>query len=184
MTALDVAIDLLGKGEQGGNNRGPFVEMVFRGARKRGAWCAPFIAWCLEESGTVPILSDRERRGAKRLARNVADHGRWVIPPGQMPDLLAVAQLPVPGDIIAWHRTSIPRDWRGHIGIVEEFDYANGRMLTIEGNVGRFPAQVGRRYYRRVQWQHRLYGIARPSALTVVCPSTARIEHVAFAAPQ
>lgn len=146
--ALVLADLFIGMGEAGSNNRGPFVESCFRGVRKRGNWCAAFVALVLEEAGAIPRLRDRDRRGVKRLAKVIAKLGRRV-------------DTPVPGAVIAWHRFGV-RDWRGHIELCEEYDQTTDTLTTIAGNVGRFPAQVQRRVYPAGLWRRRLYMMAIP----------------------
>lgn len=174
---LDFAAAEVGKGEEGANNAGPYVESLHRGARASGNWCAAFVAHCLEAVSVCPPIPDRKRRGAKALAKYVAEElstGLWVARPryGRAPTLL---DHPLPGDIIAWHRSpgasgwqDLWRDWRGHVGLVEDVRLVPGgecEIATIEGNVGRFPATVRRRTYSERAWTRRLYGIARLEAL-------------------
>ena len=154
-TALTVAREWIGKGEEGGNNSGPFVEWLhgkeYDGdPDDDGNWCAAFVSACFEEAGkrlsiTMPF---QRTGGAKALYRRVGKAGRFV----QAPDIQ-------PGDVIAWDRGT-PGDWRGHVGIVERYEADTGLLHTIEGNVGRYPAKVRRRVHDMGN-PDRLEGISR-----------------------
>ncbi len=149
--ALDVAIENIGNGEEGGNNSGPFVEMlkgkVWDGDNDDdGAWCADFVGWCIEQASDrlgvdMPI---QRSGGAKRLFRNIKMAGSEV-------------SNPQPGDVVCWDRGN-PGSWMGHIGFVEK--YEDGILHTVEGNVGRYPAKV-RRFMHDVLKDTRLIGFAR-----------------------
>ena len=180
MTQLQRLVDFakgeVGKGEAGANNAGPYIESLHRGARASGNWCAAFVAHCLESVAICPPIPDRQRRGAKGLVKYLATElttGTWVARPnvGRAPTLL---RQPLPGDVIAWHRSPTAttwreywRDWRGHVGLVVDGDLYEGKqaLVTIEGNTGPFPAVVRHRIYGPDDWQRRLYGIARLEAL-------------------
>ena len=156
--ALTVARSCLGKGEEGGNNSGEFVEMLHQ---KRfdgnddddGAWCAAFMSHCFEEASEqlgeeMPFLRSG---GAKRLFKNACAAGR-LIESGQE----AIERSVMPGDLVCWHRGD-PSSWTGHIGIVERVE--PGVFWTIEGNVGRFPAKVRR--FKHTFDESNLIGFAR-----------------------
>lgn len=121
---VKIAQGELGKGEQGGDNRGVSVRKYTRG--KEVAWCAGFVSWVLQKSGRgkTYILSAREYW-------NIHKNNR--------------VQTPRPGDVIVLYRGS-RRDFTGHVGIVERVE--GKKIFTIEGNVGSFPAKV-----KRVQYQ-------------------------------
>lgn len=165
--SLDVATRLLGQGETGANNAGRFVERLFRGARRRGNWCAVFVAYCLEESNTVPLMTDKERRGAKGLTRRLGKRYKWVFEPRRLSSPVAIGS-PKPGDVVAWHRgpgsswRDWARNWRGHVEIITCYDRTTDTVSTIAGNSGRFPAVVKRRTHKAGRWRRKLYGIARP----------------------
>ena len=170
---LDFATGLIGRGEEGGNNRGPFIEELNRGRRRAGNWCAVFVAYCLEEVHVVPWIPDRNRRGAKALAKYLATavtSSEWVVEPrwGRSP---AHHDTPRPGDVIAWHRgpgttwRDLFRDWRGHVELVTSYDAGSDTVETIAGNVGRYPAVVRHRIHANGSWRRKLYGVARLGAL-------------------
>lgn len=146
---LEVAISQLGRGEQGGNNSGTWVEMyhgkTFDGDDDDdGAWCAAFVSWCCEQvyGDEMPF---RRSGGAKRLFRQIGGSGSFI-------------DIPDAGDVVCWDRGK-PGSWQGHIGIVEK--YENGILYTIEGNVGRFPAKVRRFKHNLENDKRRLEGFAR-----------------------
>jgi hypothetical protein len=156
--ALRVAVDNLGQGEVGGNNSGPFVEMLhgkkYDGdSDDDGAWCAAFMSFCFESAadGLGVELPFLRSGGAKRLYRNASNAGRSVEP--SVPGFENSAQ---PGDLVCWHRGD-PTGWQGHIGIVERVE--GSTFHTIEGNVGRYPSKVRR--FRHSIDDPRLIGFAR-----------------------
>jgi len=151
ITALEVAVENLGKGEEGGNNSGEFVEMLHNknydgDPDDDGAWCAAFVSFCFETACSRLGIDMPFRRstGAKSLYRKIGAAGEFV-------------QVPEPGDVVCWDR-GVKGSWQGHIGIVEKCE--NGILYTVEGNVGRFPSVV-RRFAHNLDLQPRLEGFAR-----------------------
>ena len=150
-TALEVAIENIGKGEEGGNNSGEFVEMLHQrdydgDPDDDGAWCASFVSWCFEQASkelNVDMPFQRSS-GAKSLYRKIGASGEFV-------------DSPEPGDVVCWDR-GVKGSWQGHIGIVEKCE--NGILHTIEGNVGRYPSVVSR-FVHNLDLQPRLEGFAR-----------------------
>lgn len=121
---VEIARSQLGKGEEGGNNHGVSVRKYTRGSEV--AWCAGFVSWVLQESGHQQkyLLSAREYWAHYKTHRT---------------------KNPRPGDIICFYRGS--RGNRlGHVGIIEEVK--GFKIITIEGNVGKYPAKV-----KRVEYQ-------------------------------
>ncbi len=153
--ALAVAIENIGKGEEGGNNSGPFVEMLhgkeYDGDPDNdGSWCAAFVSWCFEQAcqGSGSEMPFVRSVGAKRLFQRIGDAGEKV----HLPFLQ-------PGDVVCWDRGQ-PGSWQGHIGFVEFLE--DGSILhTVEGNVGRFPAKVRRFVHDLDNPESRLQGFAR-----------------------
>lgn len=156
--AVQVAIEELGNGEEGKNNAGPHVERYRRERGPRGAWCAAFTSYCFEEAWArihslsgwhmVPLSLRRKvpaqrSHGAKRFFKNVAKAGARVESPSR-------------GDLVLWDRGR-NGDWRGHVGIVDVVD--RDTFLSIEGNVGLYPAVVRRRMHHIKE--PRLIGFAR-----------------------
>ncbi len=154
-SALAIAVENIGKGEEGGNNSGPYVEMLhgkeYDGDPDNdGSWCASFVSWCFEQACRQSGIQMpfRSSAGAKRLFRNIIAAGRQVYPPYLQP-----------GDIVCWDRGK-PGSWQGHIGFVE-FIEDGGILHTVEGNVGRFPAKVRRFIHDLDSPESRLEGFAR-----------------------
>lgn len=123
LTALEVAIDEIGKGETA-NNCGPDV------ARYCGCegvnWCAGFVGHCYEVAAErlgIPLPFKRSL-GAKKLGKNVGAVGRVFTDPteGQ------------PGDLVIWHRGA-QGSWAGHVGILQRVHEGNA-ITVIEGNSG------------------------------------------------
>mgnify|MGYP003153781975 FL=1 len=150
LAALEVAIEEIGLGEEGGNNSGPHVAKYKLqeddGPDDDGAWCAAFISWCIEEAcrRLGVEMPFKRSQGAKRLFKNAGNAGSFT-------------STPRPGDLICWDRGT-PGSWQGHIGIVEKID--GSIVHTVEGNVGRYPSVV-RRFMHDLDRQSRLEGFAR-----------------------
>jgi hypothetical protein len=127
--ALTCAIDELkaGAGEEGGNNRGPWVKKYLTpaGLPEGNAWCASFVSWCyLQASG-----GDKNEMpfdycpGARALLQELKNKGM-----GYRPNK---GYQPQPGDIVVWWREKL-EGWMGHVGLVHQLN--NGMLYTIEGN--------------------------------------------------
>ncbi len=151
LLALSIAIDNIGNGEEGGNNSGPFVEMLHRkkwdgNDDDDGSWCAAFVSWCFEEACRRLDLDMPFKRsgGAKRLWKNIVEAGSGPV-------------NPAPGDVVCWDRGK-KGSWQGHIGFVEKFE--DGIIYTVEGNVGAYPSKV-RRFMHDLSRQGRLEGFGR-----------------------
>ena len=160
IAALEIAIENIGNGEEGGNNSGGFVEMLhgknYDGdPDDDGSWCAAFISHCFEIAcGRLGVLMPFKRSGgAKRLYRNIGDAGEFINS--------EFIEEPRPGDVVCWDR-GVKGSWQGHIGIVEKCE--NGILYTVEGNVGRYPSVV-QRFSHNLDLQPRLEGFARCSLI-------------------
>ncbi|MES2707207.1 MAG: glycoside hydrolase domain-containing protein [Verrucomicrobiota bacterium] len=111
-----------GRGESGGNNRGPDVEKYLHGLVDMPAnWCAGFVCWCLDASGGMPF---NYTVGARSILSRARSAGLTTFT-----DPLATA--PLPGDIVVWWRVRLS-SWEGHTGYVHHVE--GGRIYTIEGN--------------------------------------------------
>lgn len=148
--AVRVALGEIGKGEEGGNNRGPNVERYRRGSRVKakrydgdGAWCAAFVSYCFAQGALPDDLPFKPSWGAKRLYKNIGRAGEF-------------AKMPQVGDVACWDRGA-RGSWQGHIGIVVSVDGVE--FVTVEGNRGRFPSRV--RKYDHDVGEGRLVGFAR-----------------------
>lgn len=145
--ALDFALDSLGLGEEGGNNRGPHVK---RWCRKEGSpWCAGFVATnLLDAAVNLKMPLPKYATGAKRLAEGLLTY------PGAKK--VGVDEL-FPGDIALYRRGG--NSANGHIGHVllrSDLGYVN-----IEGNVGPIPAVVQPIFHYYTD-KNFLYGVRLP----------------------
>ena len=114
---LSVAQSEIGHGEYWGNNRGPYVRQYLNG-RENLPWCAGFVSYCLKKSGSdLPYLLQ---------AKSFIGYGRCV----------CIAELKK-GDLVIFNRKG-----GGHVGIVETIN--KNSFISIEGNVGKYPAKVKR----------------------------------------
>jgi uncharacterized protein (TIGR02594 family) len=117
ITLLKVAQTEIGHGEISGNNRGQYVRQYLNG-RENLPWCAGFVSYCLRKSGISVEYTLRAKDFlalGKRISRNAIK----------------------PGDIVVFTRKG-----GGHTGIVEQV--FKDRFISIEGNVGDYPAKVKR----------------------------------------
>lgn len=118
---LEIARSQIGQGEIGGDNKGNIVKKYTRG--QEVAWCSAFVSWTLQKAGkNTPYMLQ---------ARNYLKVGKAVT-------------NPAPGDIIVFKR-GIGN--QGHVGIIEKV--TKNQIVTIEGNVGKYPAKVKRITYKR-----------------------------------
>ncbi len=122
--ALRAAIGELkaGAGEEGGNNRGPWVRTYLNGLAPEGSsWCAAFVSWCFAQGGAP--MPFRYTVGARDLLSQCKRKG-WAHLPGE-------GYEPQPGDVVVWWRVRAA-GWQGHAGLVHHT--AHGLLYTIEGN--------------------------------------------------
>ncbi len=159
--ALEIAISEKGKGEKGGNNRGPDVDRYRAGARVggiggSGAWCAAFVSYCLRWAAAELRISlpFETSAGAKRLIKNVRDSaGAEVMNVNAWCNTLH----PLPGALVCWHRgilSPLGWGWQGHIGFLKRWEADGDRLVTIEGNRGPL---VGEYAYPNGLWRKRLF---------------------------
>jgi hypothetical protein len=128
--SLAIAIAEIGKGERGGDNRGPDVERYIAPARPPQNWCAGFVGWCYEQAAAELgiALPFQRSLGAKRLGRNVGAVGRTFTDPA----------LAKPGDLMVFSRGA-KGSWMGHVAMVEDIGKPAGMLsvvYTVEGNSG------------------------------------------------
>lgn len=127
--ALSAAIGELkaNAGEEGGNNRGPFVRKYLApaGAPEGSSWCASFVSWCYMQGagGDASAMPFAYSASARALLAEFKSKG-WSSAPGS-------DYLPVPGDIVVWWRVALA-GWEGHVGLVHSVK--DGMLYTIEGN--------------------------------------------------
>jgi hypothetical protein len=127
--ALDVMTGWEGKGEEGGNNRGPWIEKW--SGKKKANWCAAIIGAAFQQAAAqleMPLPFEFSL-GAKRLGKNIGNAGSFV-----------EIDFLIPGDVIVLHRG--PRGaWTGHIRLFHSYDITNPDLLRYyAGNEGRYPA--------------------------------------------
>lgn len=127
-SALQFAIAELnaGAGEEGGNNKGPWVRKYLQpcGLGEGNSWCAAFISWCFLQAagGNRKDMPFKYSAGARNIYNQLKKSG-WVYDTS--------LSLPEPGDIVTWWRVSLASGF-GHIGIVHH--YSDGFLYTLEGN--------------------------------------------------
>lgn len=150
-----------GYGEEGANNSGPWILKIMRGIS--GAWCTGWVCdviprawskWLWQfggENGVAPkIWLPTYTRSARNLFNQFDKAGKLV-------------EIPQPGDIVFMSRKGAP--WMGHCGIVEAVNLLNfayiRQIVTIEGNLGPYPAKLKRRSYRDYMAVPQLLGYGR-----------------------
>ena len=123
---MDLAISFIGKGEEGSNNSGEFIDMIFRRKNVSSNWCAAFVSYCFEEAYAKPDKKMPFARSgsAKKLYKNIGKYGEFT-------------KTPKPGGVACWDRGK-PGSWQGHIGIIESYDSTTKSFVCIEGNTGRY----------------------------------------------
>ena len=116
-TPLSIAQSQIGLGEIGGNNRGIYVRQYLNG-QENLPWCAGFISYCFKQvKYNLPYFL---------RAKSYLNYG----------EKIKKWQLSI-GDIVIFNRKG-----GGHIGIIERI--VNNGFVSIEGNVGNYPAKVKR----------------------------------------
>ncbi len=117
---VSIAQSQIGLGEIGGNNQGKHIRQYLNG-QENLPWCAGFVSYCIRKAGIKTVYTLRARDYLK-LGQRVSN--------------------PKPGDLIIFSRKG-----GGHIGIIEKV--IKDKIITIEGNVGKYPAVVKRIIYNR-----------------------------------
>jgi len=115
---VDIARAEIGHGEQGDNNKGKYVKEYLRGQEDL-PWCAGFVSYC-----------------AKKAGYNL----RYTLRAKDFLKLGIQVSRPKSGDLIVFSRKG-----GGHVGIVSGV-YGNN-IITIEGNLGKYPAKVKECHY-------------------------------------
>jgi len=114
---VSIAQSQIGMGEIGGNNKGIYVRQYLNG-QEGLPWCAGFVSYCIKKAGyDLPYLLR-----AKSYLKYGQKVERWNLRPG---------------DLVVFSR-----EGGGHIGIVDSV--VNNGFVSIEGNVGKYPARVKR----------------------------------------
>ena len=137
-TALvEIAAREVGVREEGGNNRGPRVEIYQATTWVPGTgwpWCAAFCSWVLRAAlitiGVPPARTDAWR------CRDASAFG-WITWAQRAPGALILPPTvaPLPGDFVVYDFNGPTAAGGGHIGIVER-DVPGDTFQTIEGNTG------------------------------------------------
>jgi len=117
ITPLSIAQSQIGLGEIGGNNKGIYVRQYLNG-RENLPWCAGFVSYCIKKAGySLPYFL--KAKSYLEIGKKIA---RWNLSSN---------------DIVIFSRQG-----GGHIGIVEQV--VNNGFVSIEGNLGDYPAKVKR----------------------------------------
>lgn len=114
---VNIARSQIGCGEWGANNKGLCVRAYMKG-QEGLPWCAGFVSYCLERAGYQYHYTFR--------ALDFAKFGESIYPTEVQS-----------GDLVIFKRNG-----GGHIGIVERVN--KHLFISIEGNVGAYPAYVKR----------------------------------------
>lgn len=114
--AFDIAEDMLGVVEQGGNNTGPVVDKIIHanGGVIGEPWCGDFVAFCYRKAGSKSV--DRAWASVNAIeSGNQGDFKRTT--------------NPAHGDVVTFSFS--------HTGLFDKWiDRAKGLFRTIEGNTG------------------------------------------------
>jgi hypothetical protein len=140
-TPASIALEeLLAGAAETTRNAGPWVHKYARLSangdigRDRGAWCAFFASWVLDQWAKLHGKAFGKEGGARAVVRN-------------LPVRVPIEEIQV-GDLVAW--PSLTRaSWAGHVGFIAALD-ATG-VYSVEGNVDLIGALdgVSARYFAR-----------------------------------
>jgi hypothetical protein len=168
---VDYLISLTGKGEKPDlpNNDSPFLRWMrsLDGTGKSPvgkAWCAA----TRSHAGTKVAIDTRCRRpyephrGARKLTRNIAAAGGWIIAPGVDPWNRPVI---IPKGAAICKKTGPV--WQGHFMTAVFHNLSTDAVTIIEGNKNNRKAKDGHRYavidirdLSPTEWRRDLYGIS------------------------
>lgn len=155
---VNIALEEIRAGarEIGGNNQGKFVDKYHRTARASDyawAWCAAFTSWCFEQASIkFDVDMPFDYTGGAQDIFHQMRRKKWNFDPQVV--------RPEAGDVVVWWRGQT-KSWQGHVGIV--WGCVNDIVYVIEGNVGRYPAQVRILSYH-IDSMSKLIGFARVPA--------------------
>jgi hypothetical protein len=126
--AVEIAVSQLGVHEQGGNNRGPEVDLYLAsvGLGPGFSWCSAFVFWCFREAARrLGLVNPCPRTaGAVKL---------WTLT-----EPICRDQTPAPGAIYVLDHGG----GKGHAGIVESIDDA-GVISEVSGNTNQAGSREG-----------------------------------------
>lgn len=135
---VQVALAQLGRGESGGNNRGPWVE-TYRMDKVAGPWCAAFVSWCYHKAWAALHGHKTITEAPRRLRRTCPL--KWSSGARRATEGLERVLEPLPGDLVLWERGS--KGGTAHLGLFLYHTLPNdGLFGTIEGNKGKYPSKV------------------------------------------
>lgn len=129
-TAIEIAVSQLGVHEQGGNNRGPEVDLYLAsvGLGPGYSWCAAFVFWCFREA-------------AQRLALvNPCPRTAGAVKIWTHAEPICRITAPVPGAIYVLEHD--PTKGTGHAGIIETVN-ADGTISEVSGNTNAAGSREG-----------------------------------------
>ncbi len=131
--AVVAALELRGKGEEGANNHGAWLRSI--GSRDGWQWCAVFAGHCWREAhsrkGLEPPAWTYRRAGVVEPGALALGHAA-----GEVGEMFTDPARALPGDLAVWERTG------GHHVAIVWHPAPHNLTVTVEGNVGRFPAVV------------------------------------------
>ncbi len=173
LAALEVAEENMGRGEEGANNQGRWVQMYTRGMTRPVLWCAAFMSYCFEEGYIRILCRNGKKLHAERFIMNEYQGESYPLRRSHRAKTLyrivgeagAFVDEPLPGDLACWHR-GVKGSRKGHVGIVHHVDVQKKRFWTIEGNRGVFPAEVD--VFKHVLGEPMLLGFARAPIIDLV----------------
>ena len=126
------------------NNRSPEIDawLSALGVPLGLPYCAAFVSHCLTEAGDVKAPRTRSA-GSRQFIDNSSLHADLCAQSLALAMDECTAEVPArvvirgtthvrPGTLVIWKRKRDPDDWKGHIGMVREWEAQKG--LTVEGN--------------------------------------------------
>jgi uncharacterized protein (TIGR02594 family) len=123
--AMQVARQEIGVKEQPkGSNRGPRVD-EYQGSKKGQYWCAHFVSWCIEQTGTSPFGHVASVATIRRWGQRNGKYSSVDNATPEAGDIFTKARRDDAGKIVG-----------GHIGFVQSYDAKNKNIFTVEGNSG------------------------------------------------
>ena len=148
--ALKWAVKLIGTKEvPPKSNRGLVIDDIEKTFGYKGvAYCALFAQWCYKRACSAegigfPFPGTASSQTLFKWAKSRGVAGT---------DFKELKR----GDIVIWQKYKI---WQGHVGIVTDVDYENGKFMTIEGNTSNsdFGSQSeGDGIYARVRYMKKM----------------------------
>ena len=110
-----------------------------------GDWCAMFVSYCSDQCGLIET-------GVMPRTASVLNMSLWYMGKGLWQDVTS-GYVPKAGDIVFF------QNGMSHVGIVVEYDTANGIITTIEGNTG---SSISAIYHEGSRVMERKYPVTYP----------------------